>query len=230
MRHFDFKYFKYPKKAKNKIIRERKKIANSRDILVKLKASELNYDYYDGKRIYGYGGFKYDERWKRFLPLIIKKYKLGKNSKVLDIGCKKGFFLKDLKDMVPGIKVFGVEDHKYPINKSLSSIRKNIKFVNRYYELNYKKNFFDFVIAHNSIYKYNLIDLMKTLRVIQKIGKKSHITIPVYRNEKERILFDKFTLLATVVLPKKDWLRFFKYVGYKGDYYFSGAKSLGLTK
>ena len=45
-----------------------------------------------------------------------------------------------------------------------------------------------------------------------------------------RILFNKFTLLATVVLSKKDWLKFFKYVGYKGDYYFSGAKSLGLTK
>ena len=193
MGHFDFKYFKYPKKIQTKIIKERKKMANSRDILVKLKASELGYDYYDGKRIYGYGGFKYDERWKKFLPYIIKKYKLNKNSRVLDIGCKKGFFIKDLKDLVPGIKVFGVEDHRYPINKSLTTVRKNIKFINRYYELNFKKNFFDFVIAHNSIYKYNLIDLMKTLRVMQKIGKKSHITIPVYENEKERILFNKFT-------------------------------------
>ena len=142
-------------------------MANSRDILVKLKASELAYDYYDGKRIYGYGGFRYDGRWKKFLPYIIKKYKLNKNSKVLDIGCKKGFFIKDLKDLVPGIKVFGVEDHRYPIDKSRPSVRKNIKFVNRYYELNFKRNYFDFVIAHNSIYKYNLIDLMQTLRAIQ---------------------------------------------------------------
>ena len=118
----------------------------------------------------------------------------------------------------------------YPIRKSLKSVKRDIKFVNRYYDLNFKKNFFDFVIAHNSIYKYNLIDLMKTIKVIQKIGKQSHITVPVYRNEKERILFEKFTLLATVVLSKKDWLKFFKYTGYKGDYYFSGAKSLGLTK
>ena len=230
MEHFDFEYFKYSKKTNAKLIRERKRVANSRDILVKLKASELAYDYYDGKRIYGYGGFRYDGRWKKFLPYIIKKYKLNKNSKVLDIGCKKGFFIKDLKDLVPGIKVFGVEDHRYPIDKSLPSVRKNIKFVDRYYELNFKRNYFDFVIAHNSIYKYNLIDLMKTLRAIQKIGKKSHITIPIYQNEKERVLFNKFTLLATVVLSKKDWLKFFKYVGYKGDYYFSGAKSLGLTK
>ena len=230
MEHFDFKYFKYPKKQKAKIAKERKKIANSRDILVKLKASELDLDYYDGKRIYGYGGFKYDGRWKKFLPYIIKKYKLNNNSKVLDVGCKKGFFLKDLKDLLPGIKVFGVEDHMYPIRKSLKSVKRNIKFVNRYYDLNFKKNFFDFVIAHNSIYKYNLIDLMKTIKVIQKIGKQSHITVPVYRNEKERILFEKFTLLATVVLSKKDWLKFFKYTGYQGDYYFSGAKSLGLTK
>ncbi len=230
MKHYDFKYFKYPKKQASKIIRERKKMANSRNLLVKLKSSELGYDYYDGKRIYGYGGFKYDGRWKKFLPDIIKRYKLNKNSKVLDIGCKKGFFIKDLKDLVPGIKVFGIEDHAYPINKALNSVKKNIKFVNRYYEINYKKNFFDFVIAHNSIYKYNLIDLIKTLKVIQKVGKKSHITIPVYRNEKEKVLFSKFTLLATVILSKKDWFKFFKYTGYKGDYYFSGAKSLGLTK
>ena len=222
MTFFDTGYFKNNS--------PRSSLAKKRTIKNKIISWRLDKEYYDGKRINGYGGFKYDGRWKKFLPKIIKKYKLNKNSKVLDIGCKKGFFIKDLKDLVPGIKIFGVEDHRYPIDKSLSSVRKNIKFVNRYYELNFRRNYFDFVIAHNSIYKYNLIDLMKTLRVIQKIGKRSHITIPVYQNEKERVLFNKFTLLATVVLSKKDWLKFFKYVGYKGDYYFSGAKSLGLTK
>ena len=76
MEHFDFKYFKYSKKTNAKLIRERKRVANSRDILVKLKASELAYDYYDGRRIYGYGGFKYDGRWKKFLPKIIKNVEL----------------------------------------------------------------------------------------------------------------------------------------------------------
>ena len=64
---------------------------------------------------------------------------MNKDSLVLDIGCKKGFFIKDLQDLVPGITVYGIEDHKYPITKSLLSVRKNIKYVNSYYDIKFKK-------------------------------------------------------------------------------------------
>ena len=66
MEHFDFKYFKYSKRTNAKLIRERKRVANSRDILVKLKASELAYDYYDGRRIYGYEDLNMTEDGKNF--------------------------------------------------------------------------------------------------------------------------------------------------------------------
>ena len=55
------------------------------------------------------------------LPKIIKKYKLTKKSKVLDLGCKKGFLLKDLNILIPGIKSFGIENHSYPLNKAVKS-------------------------------------------------------------------------------------------------------------
>ena len=110
--HFDIGYFKKPVKV-------RAKVAKERTVINKMYAWELGKEYYDGNRLNGYGGFKYDGRWKIFLPKIIKKYKLNKNSRVLDLGAKKGFFIKDLEDLVPGIKVKGVEDHKYPIKNSL---------------------------------------------------------------------------------------------------------------
>ena len=56
---------------------------------------------------------------KKILPKIIKRYKLSKKSKVLDLGCKKGFFLKDLNELIPGIKTFGIENHSYPVRKEL---------------------------------------------------------------------------------------------------------------
>jgi len=37
-----------------------------------------------------------------------------------------------------------------------------------------------------------------------------------------------WTTLSTVILKKKDWLKLFKEVGYKGDYFFTDAKVLGL--
>ena len=83
MSYFDIGYFS--KKVK------RASVAKKRNIKNKIIAWNLNKEYYDGSRINGYGGFKYDGRWKKFLPKIIKRYKLTNKSKVLEIGCKKGF-------------------------------------------------------------------------------------------------------------------------------------------
>ena len=96
--------------------------------------------------------------------------------------------------------------------------------------LNHLYNFknFDFVHAHNSIYVYNLRDMIKIIRIINYISKKSHITIPAYTNDSERLKFLKWTLTGTTILHEKEWKKLFKYLGYKGDYYFSGAKSFGL--
>ena len=88
MGYFDTGYFKGNK--------PRSSIAKKRSIKNKIIAWELNKKYYDGKRINGYGGYRYDGRWKNFLPKIIKKYKLSSKSRVLDLGCKKGFFLTGL--------------------------------------------------------------------------------------------------------------------------------------
>tara|TARA_B100001765_G_C19392223_1_gene288389 strand:- start:468 stop:701 length:234 start_codon:yes stop_codon:yes gene_type:complete len=48
------------------------------------------------------------------------------------------------------------------------------------------------------------------------------------RNEKERNKFYKWTLIETTILYKKEWLKLFKFIGFKGDYYFLTTKSLGL--
>lgn len=230
MAHFDYGYFSHSKnkdkKKKSKF--KRKSLMKNRTIINRIIANKFDYDFYDGERINGYGGFRYDGRWKFFLKKIIKKYKLTKRSRVLDLGAKKGFFMHDLVELVPGIKVYGVEDHKYPINKSLAAVKKKIKFVDKYYNLNYPKNYFDFVHAHNSIYRYSLRDLILIIKKINFISKNSHITIPVYYNEKERAKFLDWSLLGGIILKEKDWIKMFKYLKYKGDYYFSGPKSYGL--
>jgi SAM-dependent methyltransferase len=228
MGYFDYGYFSYKKSKKDTVKKKRKNLMRKRTVVNRILANDLDKKFYDGERINGYGGFKYDERWKVFLKKIIHKYKLNKDSLVLDIGCKKGFFIKDLQDLVPGITVYGIEDHKYPITKSLLSVRKNIKYVNSYYDIKFKKNYFDFVHAHNSIYRYSLRDMIKVIKKIIFISKKSHITVPVYYNENERSKFLDWSLLGGVILKEKDWKQMFKFLNYKGDYYLSGAKSYGL--
>ena len=219
MKFFDTGYF--GKKI------SRSKIAHKRTIANKIISWGLDKNYYDGERINGYGGYKYDGRWKIFLPKIIKRYKLNNKSKVLDIGCKKGFFLKDLKDLLPGIKIVGIENHKYPLQKAHPKVKRYLKF-QQYYNLNYKNKSFDLVFGFNSIYSQNLGDIIKTLKEINRVSKKSYVVLASCNDEKERNKFYKWTLLGTTILHKSEWLKLFKIIGYKGDYYFSTAKSLGL--
>ena len=111
-KHVDIGYFKKPVKV-------RAKVAKVRTVLNKINAWELGDKYYDGNRLDGYGGFKYDGRWLKLLPQVIKRYKLTNKSKVLDLGCK-GFLLKDLNILLPGIKSYGIENHSYALKKELN--------------------------------------------------------------------------------------------------------------
>ncbi len=218
---FDIGYFKH--KPVN-----RKNTHQAWNILKKAVACELDFRFYDGKRDQGFGGYHYDGRWQKLMPKIIKKYKLNKKSKVLEIGCRKGFFLKDLKKIIPGIKVYGIEDHIYPLKNCEKEIKKNVKFVDKYYKINYPKNHFDLVISLSNIYRYNLTDMMRTLKVISKISKKSWISVATYKTRHEKKKFEEFSYLYNILLKRDEWKKLFKYVGYKGDYYFTDSKSLGL--
>ena len=218
MRYFDPKYFK-KKDLVNRVVK--RKLKN------KYIAWKLSKEYYDGDRNNGYGGFKYDGRWLKLLPRFIKKYKLNNNSKILDLGCKKGFIMKDFKILLPKAKIYGIEDHLYPIKKAEKEVKSKIIF-SKYYNIPFKKNYFDLVIGFSSIYKYNFEDVVKTINEINRVSKNSFLTVASYTNKKDRELFDKWTLLGTTVLQKKEWQELFKILNYKGDYYFTTSKSLNL--
>ena len=51
-------------------------------------AKKYDFHYWDGSRRTGYGGYKYiPGHWKKMAEQLIKDYKLGPGSKVLDVGC-----------------------------------------------------------------------------------------------------------------------------------------------
>ena len=63
-KHFDIDILK-------KTLKVRSKVAKERTVVNKMYAWQLGKEYYDG-RLNGYGGFRYDGRWLKLLPKIIK--------------------------------------------------------------------------------------------------------------------------------------------------------------
>ena len=78
--------------------------SNLRTIMHRIIASERDREFYDGDRNNGYGGFKYDGRWKKIARKICEEYKLDNKSSFLQLGCEKGFLLHDLKNIFTGDK------------------------------------------------------------------------------------------------------------------------------
>jgi SAM-dependent methyltransferase len=215
----------YPHSKAPRILKE-----GSRTIMSKIAAWGLGQEYYDGARENGYGGFRYDGRWAKIVPNIINEYGLNAQSAVLDIGSKKGFFMHDLKEALPGIKVKGVENHPYPIEQAMESVKEDIVLC-PYEKLPFENKSFDFVMGFASIYMLNFGSVLNALREIQRVGKgKSYVTLGAYRTKEERELFLEWTLLGTTVLHENEWLEVFKDAGYTGDYFFSSAKSLNLIR
>ena len=84
------------------------------------------------------------------------------------------------------------------------------------------------MIGFSSIYKYNFQDVVKIIKEIKRVSKKSFFTVASYKSNQEKELFENWTLIGTTILSEKDWKKLFKILSYKGDYYFTTAKSLNL--
>lgn len=213
----------YPDPPKKRFVNNKLRSIKNRII-----ASYKNKEFYDGKRENGYGGFNYDGRWKKVAQNIFKFYNLKNNSKILQIGCDKGFLLRDIKQLYPKSIVYGIENSNYAIKNSEKIIRKNVLKGN-FFEIPFKKNYFDFVLAIGPVYSLNLTDAIKCLKEIVRVSKgKSYITLGSYENEHEYKLFKNWTLLGTTILKKNEWKYVLKHTKYKGDYKFNTSKTLNL--
>ena len=56
-------------------------------------ACRFGEEYWDGERQYGYGGYRYDGRWRSVAEAMVGHYGLTKDSNILDVGCGKGYLL-----------------------------------------------------------------------------------------------------------------------------------------
>lgn len=90
-----------------------------------IEAKKYGKNYWDGNRKFGYGGYKYiPGRWDKIAKKIIKKFKLNDNSKILDVGCGKGYLLFEIKKLLPKARIVGFDTSKFAIKNSKKENKK----------------------------------------------------------------------------------------------------------
>lgn len=183
-------------------------------------AKQFGYDYWDGDRKYGFGGYKYDGRWASTAKAIVEYYKLKDNARILDIGCGKAHLLYEMSLLGEPFKFNGIDISDYAINNT-SSIE-GLSFSNCI-DIPFKSEVFDFTYSINVFHNLDYKDLKQSLhemaRVIKPDGK-SYICVESYRTEEELCNLQCWALTCQSFYKPEDWMQIYVDCGYKGDYEF----------
>ena len=132
-------------------------------------AKKYGMEYWDGERKFGYGGYKYiPGRWKLVAEELIKTYQLGPQSKVLDVGCGKGFLLHELKLILPGLEVCGIDISDHGLAEAKEEIRPFLVKQKAQDPLHYGDKTFDLVISLGTLHNLRLFELPNALSEIEK--------------------------------------------------------------
>jgi SAM-dependent methyltransferase len=231
---------KYPKAKRPIEARGKRKLARegwlgtneSRDnseIIMEYKlleiARQFGKEYFDGDRLYGYGGYYYDPKfWAKTVRRFRDHYKLQEDAVVLDVGCAKGFMMYDFKLLMPKMTVAGIDISKYAYDNAKPEMKPFIKVGNAK-DLPYADKSFDLVISINTVDHLPLEECKQAIREIQRVSKNdAFISVHAWRNEKEKERLLKWNVTANTSMHVDDWKEQFKEIGYTGDYYWFIAK------
>lgn len=206
----------YPRAKRNLSARAEQKTDEDREI-----ARRFGKQFFDGERRHGYGGFMYDPRfWEPVVPTIQEQYGLASTSRLLDVGCAKGFMLYDFSRLIPGLVVHGVDISEYAIEHAIEDVRPDVRVADAR-DLPFPDSSFDVVISINTVHNLSRDECIIALREIERVSaRNSFVTVDAYRTEQEREAMFAWNLTAQTIIHTDEWRALFAEAGYTGDYYW----------
>lgn len=179
--------------------------------------------YFDGPREYGYGGYRYDGRWIPVAAQMVRHFGLQPGDRVLDIGCAKGFLVKDLLTVLPGLEAFGLDVSRYALMKCEPEVVGRLH-LGTATDLPFPDASFDAVVSINAIHNLSRDGCLQALREITRVCRSSRrcfVQVDAYRSPDEKKLFESWCLTALTYMTPKQWIELFKGAAYDGDFYWT---------
>jgi cyclopropane fatty-acyl-phospholipid synthase-like methyltransferase len=184
-------------------------------------AGKFGREYFDGDRSEGYGGYKYDGRWVPVAERFVDHWGLKPGDRVLDVGCAKGFLVKDLRDICPGLEVFGLDVSQYALDHCHEDVRGRL-FLGNACAIPFPDSFFHAAISINAVHNLDEDLCFQAIKEIQRIAPgKAYIQIDSYRDQDERERFLAWQLTCKTHFYPDGWREMFARAGYTGEYYFT---------
>lgn len=175
--------------------------------------------YFDGPREYGYGGYRYDGRWQPVARDIVDHFSLQAGDKVLDVGCAKGFLVKDLLDL--GIDAFGLDVSRYALTNCHSDV------VGRLHkgsaeDLPFPDRSFAAVLSINTLHNLDRSGVIRALGEMERLAPgRGFLQVDSYRTPEQREIFERWVLTADFHGYPEQWTEVFEEAGYTGDYFWT---------
>ena len=184
-------------------------------------AKKYENQYWDGNRKFGYGGYRYiPGRLTKITKLLITRFKLTNKSKILDVGCGKGFLLYEIKKILPGARVVGLDISKHGIKNCHPSLKNNLKIFDAKKKLPFKNGQFDLALSFGLYHNFSIFELEKSLKEFSRVSKKNYLMVESYQNDKQLFNLQCWALTCESFFSPKEWEWIFKKFKYKGDYEF----------
>jgi SAM-dependent methyltransferase len=206
---------RYPR-SKRPIAQREEAVVRERDV-----AKQFGREYFDGARTQGYGGYHYDGRWVPIAERMRDYYNLKPGQRVLDVGCAKGFLLHDLRAVVPGLHVCGLDVSAYALEQAMDDIRHRCVRATAD-ALPFSSASFDLVISINAVHNLPLDRCKLALREMQRVSRAhKYVQVDSWLTEEQHQNFERWQLTAVTYFDPQGWRDLFADVGYAGDYYWT---------
>lgn len=184
-------------------------------------AKQYGAEYFDGPREVGYGGYRYDGRWIPVAEDIVRHFGLRTGDRVLDIGCAKGFLVKDLMKVCPGLEAYGLDVSEYALMHCDPAVVGRLHLGSAV-KLPFPDRSFSAVISINTLHNLERSDAIRALREIERLAPgRSFVQVDSYHTPEQRELFMRWVLTAVFHDYPRGWIDVFREAGYTGDWYWT---------
>jgi ubiquinone/menaquinone biosynthesis C-methylase UbiE len=204
-----------------RVKRNIQKRAEAKDPAVIAISKQYGEMYFDGPREYGYGGYRYDGRWVPVARDIIAHFGLRPGMRVLDVGCGKGFLVKDLMAVCPGLEVFGLDVSLYALTHCEPEAigRLHLGTAER---LPFPDGSFDCVLSLNTVHNFPRPRAIKVMQEIERLSPgRAFVQVDSYHTPEQKEIFESWVLTAEFYDYPEGWLKLFSEANYTGDWYWT---------